>query len=407
MMRYDALVIGGGPAGATAATLLAQAGWSVAIVEERQFPRRKVCGEYLSATNWPLLERLGVNASFLDLAGPPVTRVAVFAGRASVFADLPRNGEVMWGRALARERLDSLLLDNAIRSGAALYQPARCVTAAEHAGGFACLLETQADPAAVEINAGIVIAAHGSWGLGKLPTQPATLSKRPTDWLAFKAHLMHTKLPEGLMPLLCFPGGYGGMVHCDGGRASLSCCILRHRFDPLSRSREMSAGAAVFDHILNSTPALRPLLDGAVEEDAWLSAGPIRPGVRQCYRDGIYVIGNAAGEAHPAVAEGISMAMQSAWLLARCLIPELGRLHQRETRERVAAVYRSAWRKSFVPRIRTAAAVAQWASRPKLVAATLPALRTFPDLLTWGARLSGKTNLAAYEAPLGTALLPS
>ena len=58
--RYDALVIGGGPGGATAALLLARAGWSVALVERKTFPRRKVCGEYLSATTLPLLEHLGV-----------------------------------------------------------------------------------------------------------------------------------------------------------------------------------------------------------------------------------------------------------------------------------------------------------------------------------------------------------
>jgi flavin-dependent dehydrogenase len=42
--HYDALIIGAGVAGSTAAILLAQAGWSVAIMEKHRFPRRKVCG---------------------------------------------------------------------------------------------------------------------------------------------------------------------------------------------------------------------------------------------------------------------------------------------------------------------------------------------------------------------------
>jgi flavin-dependent dehydrogenase len=58
-MNYDALVIGGGPAGATTALLLARAGWSVALVERKAFPRRKVCGEFISATSEPLLRDLG------------------------------------------------------------------------------------------------------------------------------------------------------------------------------------------------------------------------------------------------------------------------------------------------------------------------------------------------------------
>src|SRR5262249_19325820 len=48
---HDALVIGGGPAGSTAARLLSRAGWSVVMVEKTLFPRRKVCGEFISATS--------------------------------------------------------------------------------------------------------------------------------------------------------------------------------------------------------------------------------------------------------------------------------------------------------------------------------------------------------------------
>jgi len=54
--HFDAIVIGGGPAGATAAWLLARAGWSVGVLERQPFPRRKVCGEYLSSTSLPLLD---------------------------------------------------------------------------------------------------------------------------------------------------------------------------------------------------------------------------------------------------------------------------------------------------------------------------------------------------------------
>ena len=64
--RYDIAIIGGGPAGATLAALMAGAGWSVAVVERAEFPRRKVCGEFLSATTIPILARLGLANAFLD-----------------------------------------------------------------------------------------------------------------------------------------------------------------------------------------------------------------------------------------------------------------------------------------------------------------------------------------------------
>src|SRR3954463_13401283 len=114
--RFDAVVIGGGPGGTTAAILLARAGWAVAVVERMPFPRRKVCGEYVSATNLPLLRLVGLEEAFRHLAGPEVTHFGLYARDAAVVAEAPpwagRPGER--GRAIGREHLDTLLLANAV-----------------------------------------------------------------------------------------------------------------------------------------------------------------------------------------------------------------------------------------------------------------------------------------------------
>ena len=391
----DALVIGGGPAGATAGLLLAEAGWKVVLVERKTFPRRKVCGEYLSATNWPLFERLGLAEDFAEIAGPPVRQTAIFVGRSSVLADLPwpSTGNELWGRALSREHLDTLLLTGAARRGVDVRQPWRCVRVLRDGAGFACTIESQETRQSSELRAGLVIAAHGSWELGPLATQPQEIIPREKDLLAFKAHFCDTVLPPGLMPLLSFADGYGGMVHCDHGRTSLSCCLKRSRLERLNRSHGEAAGETVLQHILESCPVLRPVLDKAIRQGAWLSAGPIRPGLRPCYRDGVFVVGNAAGEAHPVVAEGISMAMQSAWLLTQRLIAVRPQWQDSRLADQVGAAYQIDWRQAFAPRIRAAAAVAHWAMHSRLVAATIPFIRAWPGLLTWGARLSGKARV--------------
>ncbi|HUQ70605.1 MAG TPA: FAD-dependent monooxygenase [Planctomycetaceae bacterium] len=228
---FDALVIGGGPGGATAALLLAQAGWSVVLVERKVFPRRKVCGEYLSATNWPLLKRLGLAETFAEMAGPPVLRTAIFVGESSVQADLPTPRNEPWGRALSREHLDSLLLTRAAGQGVDVRQPWRCVELTREGEHSVCRLESQEPRQSAEVRAGVVIAAHGSWELGPLMTQPQQVASHPWDLLAFKAHFRQTALAPGLMPLLSFTDGYGGLVHGDDGQTSLSCCLRRSRLN--------------------------------------------------------------------------------------------------------------------------------------------------------------------------------
>src|SRR4249920_2163857 len=99
---YDAIIVGAGPAGSTAAILLASAGWSVALIEKQVFPRRKVCGACIAASNLPLLDTLGIGDTFGQLAGPELRYVAVYCGDRVVHAPLPAvpNARHPWGRAL-------------------------------------------------------------------------------------------------------------------------------------------------------------------------------------------------------------------------------------------------------------------------------------------------------------------
>jgi 2-polyprenyl-6-methoxyphenol hydroxylase-like FAD-dependent oxidoreductase len=391
--HFDALVIGGGPAGATAALLLARGGWSVCLMERKVFPRRKVCGEYLSATNLPLLDRLGLGDFFRATAGPAVRRVGLFAGRAVLAADLPRVAEA-WGQALSRECLDTALLGEAARAGVDVRQPWNVVDLSEAGEWYRCHAVSTVSRRAVELCSRVVVAAHGSWDFGGLPTHPVHPALRPSDLFAFKAHFCGSNLPAGLMPLLAFPGGYGGMVYCEGERVSLSCCIRRDRLAALRRQSTKDAGDAVLDEIQSSCLGVRRALAGARRVESWLASGPIRPGIRVRANRGVFPVGNCAGEAHPAIAEGISMALQGAWLLAQRLLAWRRAGGHRPALHSVGEDYATRWRQAFAPRLFAATALAHWAMQPAAVTGTLPLLRGFPTLLGWAARLSGKTTCA-------------
>lgn len=396
---HDAIIIGAGPAGGTAAILLARAGWTVALVERKTFPRKKVCGEYLSATNLALFERLGLHSRFMEQAGPDVTRVALYAGDSTPEADLPLPASRVsgWGRALGREHLDTLLLQTARGLGVDVRQPASVRGYRREAGRYHVEVQTlDASRQTVRLCAPVVIAAHGYWDVGAMPTQPPAHTPRPDDMLGFKAHFHDSALPRGLMPLLAFPGGYGGMVRCDHDRVSLSCCVRRDVLGQIRAGSAEQAGAVVLDHIRAHSRGVAQATAGARIEGHWLAAGPLRPGIRNpAPLPGVFAVGNAAGEAHPVIAEGVSMAMQSAWMVCT-LLGEVGptaisRLSDAQWVQ-LGQSYTRAWRYSFAPRLRAARLFAHWAMRTTTVRATLPIIQRLPAILTWGARLSGKAT---------------
>ena len=386
----DALILGAGPAGATAALLLARAGWRVAVVEKSVFPRRKVCGEFISAATLPLFAKLGIEEQFLASSGPDVRRVGLFIDEMILDAQMPRApGGSGWGRALGREHLDAMLLASANDAGAQVFQPWKAISLTRHAEAWTCIIEN--GDATRELTAPIVIAATGSWE--RSPAwDPTVIPHRDDDLLGFKAHFTKSSLADDLMPLLVFPGGYGGMVHSDAGRVSLSCCIRR---DVLRHCRELwpgKAGDAVIEHIRKNARGVRQALANARLEGAVMSAGPIRPGLREPYSDGVFAVGNRAGEAHPVVAEGISMAIQAAWVLCRRLIAAREALVDPIARDRLGDAYRAEWRRQFAPRIYAAALFANLAMRPATHVVLRPVLKRLPRLLTVAASISGKVN---------------
>src|SRR2546425_1902583 len=122
---YDVLVVGGGPAGSTVATLLAQHGLRVAVFEREHFPRFHV-GESLLPANVPIFNRLGCHDA-LRRAGFLVKPGASFydenEGRGiSTFTFQPHPFQPAFAYNVVRARFDDILLQHVASSGVAVYR---------------------------------------------------------------------------------------------------------------------------------------------------------------------------------------------------------------------------------------------------------------------------------------------
>lgn len=255
----DALIAGGGPAGAATAIRLASAGWRVALVESRRFPRRKVCGECIAASNLPLLDALGVGDLLRTRGGPALRRVEWLRGDAVVRAALPRAASPLpaWGRTLDRATLDAALVARARERGVDVLQPVALEAFDGGAGDWRCTLRAVGDGGARQVvRAAVAIDAHGSWQpLGArddarddVRNDPRRVRdtvddrRRPGDLFAFKANFVDTSIAPGTIAVLALDGGYGGMVREHDGVATLACCVRRDRLAAL-RAAEPGAGA--------------------------------------------------------------------------------------------------------------------------------------------------------------------
>jgi flavin-dependent dehydrogenase len=405
--RFDAIVVGAGPAGSTVAIQLSRAGWSVALVESQRFPRRKVCGECIAASNLPLLDALGIGAAFDAVAGPALRQVTLLRGDSALTADLPAAAHAAhpWGRALGRETLDGLLLEQARAAGAEVFQPGAVQAILGVPAAWHCEVRTPESATLLRLRATVMIDAHGSWE--DLPSDRTTrrLSRSAGDLFAFKANFSGSALAAGQISVLALDGGYGGMVVADGGVCTIACCIRRDRLSQLrSDTPGRNASEAVEAWLRRECVGVQLAVRGARRDGPWLASGPLDPGVRLHARDGIFRVGNAAGEAHPILGEGMSMALQSAALLCSHLAggPGLQAVPGAAVQAGLQRAYVAAWRREFLPRLRLAALFAHLAMRPRSAGLLMTLIQRWPGLLTQGARWGGKVR----SAPLAPASPP-
>ncbi len=365
---HDVVVIGGGLAGAAAATHLSRAGRDVLLLERSSDPHDKVCGEFLSFEAQEELSHLGVDLAALGAV--PLRTVAVARGLQQAEAPL---GFV--ARSLSRRVLDEALLSTAAQAGAVIRRGARVRSLVQDGAEWVATADRTFHARRVVLATG----KHDLRGWGRPPGPQH-------DLLGFKSywHLRDPAPLEGRVELHLFPGGYAGFQPVESGRANLCLVIRDSVFTVLGRRWD-----AVLSHLLAHCPGLNRHLSDAVPcAERPLAIARIPYGLVQERGVGPLRLGDQAAVIPSFTGEGMSIALHSARLAAAHLMsgeaPE-------EFQARLAGD------------VRTQVRLSTWASRGLVSPwgqAMLGRLLS-PPLLRWGlhrTRMSGSARPWARRA---------
>jgi geranylgeranyl reductase family protein len=357
--RFDALVVGAGPAGSIAALVLARAGARVALLDKARFPRDKACGDFIGPRGLQLLADLGV-------AEPPGLDVGdmVVVGPTGRRVVLPCfDGTTYPGRArsVTRTVFDDALRAAAIEAGAEGYdgRADRPLPADGPGAAVAGIDGFSVDDR--ELRADFVIGADGAtshvaqsaglvddqkvlWGfavrcyLDQRVALPAITLWEPVRWQAFP--------------------GYGWVFPAADGGANVGIGIGT-RADRRSGAEAVRVLPAYLRHLVGLGLLDRvPDLPLPRRLGGWLKMGMVgtRPAAGR-----VLLVGDAAGLVNPLQGEGIAQAMTSGRAAAEAVLGGPGRAADR---------YRHDLARAHLPYHRvTAAGHAALVGRPRAVSA--------------------------------------
>jgi geranylgeranyl reductase family protein len=315
MPSADVAVVGGGPAGAAAAIVLARAGRDVVLFDKARFPRDKCCGDGLTTGALRRLEALGLRPQSVP-SWQPVRDVWVRSpsGRTVDFALPARPG--VFGAVARRVDLDAALLEVARAAGVKVHD-GHAVTDASCDGGSVAL-----EVAGIGVvTAPFAVAADGMWSpvrraLG-CSDEPGYLG----EWHAFRQYFtgvgpaaagqLWVWFEEDLLP------GYAWSFALPGGVANVGFGIHRRSGAP---TREMKA---LWPDLLRR-PHIRDVLGPGRQAESPHKAWPIPArigGTQLLAGDGrVLFVGDAARAPDSMTGEGIGQALETGQLAAEAIV---------------------------------------------------------------------------------------
>jgi flavin-dependent dehydrogenase len=303
--QTDALILGGGPAGAALGILLAQQGRVVEIIERNPAMHHKVCGEFLSHEALLYLEHLGINLS--SLGAVSIRHLRLAANTLIAECDLP-----FPAMSLTRRVLDEALLERASQTGATVLRGRRVESLMKTNSGWTTHLNNG------ELrHASSAFLATGKHDVTGHPRPPG----RQNDLVAFKMYFRPAPAQQAALAnqveLILFPGGYAGLQLVEEGAANL--CLL------VTKSVLRGCGgqwSGLFNHIVRRSEYLAQRLDGAeplLEKPLAVSSIPYGF-LQQHAPDGLWRLGDQATVIPSFSGDGMSIALHSAHLAAQVFL---------------------------------------------------------------------------------------
>lgn len=317
----DVIVIGGGPAGSTASTLLADRGHRVQLFERERFPRFHIGESLIPQTFW-VLERLGMLPKLRDSRFVKKYSVQFIDPRGRLsepfyFVDhRPHESSQTW--QVRRSEFDEIMLNNARQHGVTVHEGAR-VLEVLFEGQRAVGVRVQCEGQEVrEVRASVVIDSSGQSTLlmdrlGLREWDPVL--KKAALWTYWKGAYRDAGRDEGSTMVIQTEGKNGWFWYIPLHDDVISVGVVA-AYDYLFENRTSKDLETIYFEEVARAPGLQPRLAQATRCDIFRAQKEYSYRAKQAAGDGWVLIGDAFGFLDPLYSSGVLLALTSGAMAA-------------------------------------------------------------------------------------------